>query len=164
VNPFAGYSREDRPLAAYAVLVGIFNAAFAGVLLVSKTADRAIPERVGLADLVLLGVATHKLSRLLTKDWVTSFVRAPFVELEGPAGPGEVNERPRGTGLRRAVGELLTCPFCLALWVAAGFAYGLVLAPRVTRLAASIFAMLTISDFLQFQYEASRKRAEQAPG
>lgn len=163
-NLFAGYARENRPLAAYAGLVGIFNAAFAAFLVVAKKANRPIPERVGLGDIVLFGVATHKLSRLLTKDVVTSSLRAPFTEFEGQAGLNEVNEKPRGTGMQRALGELLSCPFCTGQWIAAFFAYGLVLSPRITRLVGSIFAMLTLSDFLHLAYEATRKRAEQPRG
>ncbi len=158
---FAGYKRPDGPLASYATLVGIFNAAFAGFLLLTNRSNKAIPERVGLADIALLGLATHKLSRLLAKDWVTSFLRAPFTEYQGSAGPGEVNEKPRGTGMQLALGELLTCPFCMGQWVAAFFGYGLVLAPRVTRLVGSIFVMLTISDFLHLAYGASRTSVQQ---
>ncbi len=105
----AGYSRQPRPLAAYAGLTGLYNALFAGSLLAARRRDRPLPERIALGDIVLLGVATHKLSRLLTKDWVTSFYRAPFVEYQGAGtAPGEVSEKPRGEGLRRALGELVT--------------------------------------------------------
>ncbi len=106
---FAGYSQEPRPLKSYAALTGIYNTAFAAFLLRSKQADRPLPERVSPGDILLLGVATHKLSRLLTKDWVTSFYRAPFTEYQGAAtAPGEVSEQPRGEGLRRSLGELFT--------------------------------------------------------
>lgn len=43
-------------------------------------------------------------------------------------------------------------------WVAAFLTYGLVLRPRVTRLIASAFAMITLADFLQSAYEATVKR------
>lgn len=38
--------------------------------------------------------------------------------------------------MRRAVGQLLTCPYCIGQWVAGGFTLGLVAAPRPTLLAA----------------------------
>ncbi len=63
------------------------------VALRSKQADRPLPERVSPGDILLLGVATHKLSRLLAKDWVTSFYRAPFTEYQGSAtAPAEVRD------------------------------------------------------------------------
>ena len=70
---FAGYNGGDEmPLASYAALVGVFNTAFAALLLTAKNSGRPLPERISYADLVLLGVATHKLSRIITNDRVTS--------------------------------------------------------------------------------------------
>jgi hypothetical protein len=107
---------------------------------------------------VLIGAASHKLSRLVTKDKITAFARAPFTRYEEPGGPGEVEERPRGSGLRRALGELLVCPYCLGLWASAGFHAGLLWAPRTTRLIASTLSALTLSDFLQIAYKAAEDK------
>ena len=49
-------------------------------------------------------------------------------------------------------------PYCLGLWVAAAFAIGLVFAPRLTRFAASVFTVLTMSDFLQIAYKAAEEK------
>jgi hypothetical protein len=155
-----GYApREKRPpLLAYAVTMTVFNGAFAAGLLLARRFGRDLPERPAAADVVLVGVASHKLSRLVTKDKVTSPLRAPFTELEGSGGPGELEERARGTGARRAVGELLVCPYCLDLWVAAAFSVGLLFAPRTSRFVASVFAALTLSDFLQVAYKAAEEK------
>lgn len=156
----SGYSPgEHRPLGAYAVLTGAFGTLFGGTLVALRASGRELPERPGLADVVLAGIATHKVSRLLAKDKVTSFWRAPFTRYEEPGGQGEVEEHARGTGLRLAVGELAVCPYCLAQWVAAGFAVGLVGAPRTTRFIAGVYAAETLSDFLQLGYLAAEKRA-----
>lgn len=106
---FAGYGGgEEMPLGAFSVLVGLYGASFAGFLLAMKKTGRPLPEKVRLGDLLLLGVATHKLSRLITKDWVTSPLRAPFTEYHGSDGAGEVSDRARGQGMQRALGELFT--------------------------------------------------------
>jgi Protein of unknown function (DUF1360) len=117
-----------------------------------------LPERVDGRDLLLTGVATHKLSRLIAKDKIAAFLRAPFTELQGRGGPAEIEERARGEGLRRAVGELLICPYCLGLWLSSGFHLGLVTAPRTTRFFSSILAGLTISDFLQIAYKVAEEK------
>jgi hypothetical protein len=118
------------------------------------------PSAPGFADIALAGVATHKVSRQLAKDKATSFIRAPFTRYQEPGSQGgEVEEQPRGKGVRLAIGELLVCPYCLAQWVAAGFTLGLVAAPRTTRLVASIYAAETLSDFLQAGYRAAEDRA-----
>lgn len=156
----AGYAPPDRrpPLAAYAVTMTTFNALFAAALLLAKRTGRPLPERVGTADVLTLGIAGHKLSRLISKDKVTSPLRAPFTEFEGEAGPSEFSEASRGTGARRAIGELLVCPYCLGLWVVAAFSLGLLFAPRLTRFIASVMAALTISDFLQIAYKAAEEK------
>ena len=153
------YTDAPMPLRDYAGLTALFNLAMVGGLALAERSGRRIPERVSAADLALIGVATHKLSRLITKDRVTSFARAPFTRYEEPAGHGELEEHARGTGMRRAVGQLLTCPYCISQWVAGGFAIGLVAAPRPTRLAAALFAAVAISDGLQLAWNAAETRA-----
>lgn len=159
VGAFAGHSPEqERPLGGYAVLMSIF-ASLAGTFAVwMRRTGRQLPDHVGPGDLAVLTVATHKASRLLTKERATSTVRAPFTRFQGDAGPGEVAEAARGEGLRRAVGELLICPYCVAMWIAAGFTAALVISPRATRLTASILTILFGSDVLQIAY----KKAEAA--
>jgi gas vesicle protein len=155
-----GYAeREDRPpLFFYGVLMALFNTAFAAALLAAKRSGRELPERIGFADLALVGTASHKLSRLIAKDKVMAPVRAPFTQLEGDGGLSELSESSRGSGARKAIGDLLVCPYCLGLWVVAGFAVGLLFAPRLTRFVAAIFAALTISDFLQIAYKAAEEK------
>lgn len=156
---FEGYGGRKQRLYSYATLIGVFNLIFAIFLLVAKGVGRSIPERMDVKDVALLGVATHKLSLTGAQDAVTSPLRAPFTELQEKESPKSVQERPRGEGLRRSIGELVTCQFCLGMWAAAFFTYGLVLAPRVTRLFATILTVLTISDHLHQTYKALTKRA-----
>jgi Protein of unknown function (DUF1360) len=156
---YAGYvpDAEGPPLGGYAATSAAFNALFAALLAAAARSDR-LPERVESRDVLLLGVASHKLSRLVTKDKITAFARAPFTRYQRPGGPGEVEERARGRGMRRVIGELLVCPYCLGMWISGGFHLGLVTAPRTTRFAASVLTGLTISDFLQIAYKAAEDR------
>jgi hypothetical protein len=154
---YAGYAppRERPPLAAYATFATVFHAAMAGAVAAAKRSGRDLPEHVRPGDIVLIGTASYKLSRLISKKKVTAFVRAPFTELEGKGGPAELEEKPRGSGLQRAIGELLLCPYCLGLWASGAFHVGLLFAPRTTRFSASVLTAMTISDFLQLAYKAS---------
>jgi hypothetical protein len=154
-----GGTPEEPPLLSYAALMGIFNLLLGAALAVARRTGRPLPERVGAADLLSIGVASHKVSRLLAKDKVTRPLRAPFTEIEGEGGPAELEESSRGSGARKAIGELLLCPYCLGLWVAAAFAVGLLFAPRLTRFLAAVFSALTISDFLQLAYKAAEEKA-----
>ena len=149
---------ERPPLLSYATMMSVFAALFGAGLLATRRSGRELPERLDAADLLLVGTASHKFSRLLAKDKVTSPLRAPFTELEGKGGPAELEESSRGKGARRAIGELLICPYCLGLWVVALFAFGLVLAPRLTRFLAAVLTALTISDFLQIAYKTAEDK------
>jgi hypothetical protein len=156
---FEGYDSGEEPLPSYAALAGLFNLILAVFLLIARKSGRQIPERIETGDIALLGVATHKLSMLVAQDAVMSPLRAPFTELQEKQSPKRMDEKPRGNGLRRSIGELITCQFCVGQWIASFFTYGLVFAPAVTRLVASIFAIVALSDHLHQTYKALVKRA-----
>src|SRR5687768_12473123 len=146
---------EPRPLegdlGAMGVYVGLVSAAAAAV----RASGRELPERIPVGDAFLLTVATFRLARRIAKDPVTAPIRAPFVRFEGASGHAEVAEEVREHGgAKHAVGELLTCPFCLAQWVGTGFVFGYVSAPKATRLAALTMTKVAGSDVLQFLYDA----------
>src|SRR6188472_51962 len=143
----AGYAEPQKrpPFGPYLAFMSIFGTLVAAALLIARRQGRELPEKVSAGDLALIGTAAHKASRVVSKDKVTSPLRAPFTELEGRGGPAEFEESSRGTGWQKAIGELLICPYCLGLWVVAAFSIGIVFAPRVTRFVASLFSALTIS-------------------
>jgi len=154
IPPFSGHSPEqERPLGGYAALTGLFAALCAAFAAWFRASGRELPERVEPGDLLLVAVATHKTSRLIAKDRVASTVRAPFTTFQGDAGPGQVAEAARGRGLRRAVGELLICPYCIGLWISSSFFAGLLVAPRATRWLGSLFAAAAAADVLQIAYK-----------
>src|SRR4051794_29533212 len=157
-DPTAGHSEQHRPLAAYGALIVAFNGLF-GAALVALGRRGRLPERVGAGDSLLLAGATAKLSRLIAKDRVTSVIRAPFTRFRGDSGYGEVDEEARGTGARRAIGELLICQYCVSQWVAAGMVVGHALAPRETRLVAATFSVFGLADVLNLAYSAAQDRA-----
>lgn len=148
LDVFEGYGGEKERLYSYSTLVGVFNLILAVFLFIVKRTGRQIPERIEAGDIALLGVATHKLSLMLAQDAVTSPIRAPFTEYQEKESPKSVDEKPQGKGLQRSMGELIICQFCLGVWLASFFTYGLVLAPRVARLIAPLFAVVTVSDHL----------------
>ena len=138
---------EPRPLAGLAAIIAAYlSFVAAGAALVSRKGRW--PKHLRLDDLALGVVATHRLSMILARDTIASPVRAPFTEFEGPAGEGKLNEQVRGTGWRKALGELLTCPFCLAQWVATLWAFAFLLFPRPTRMAAAVLTTVTGAGWL----------------
>jgi hypothetical protein len=146
---------EERPLGGYLAVLGVYGGVTGGLALLARSL-RIPPPTPGVTDTVLLSFATYKLSRLLTKDAVTSPLRAPFTRYEEPAGDGELMESVRGHGVKHAAGELVTCPFCLAVWVATGLTAGMVFAPRLTRLVCATLTALALNDGLQLAYDNAK--------
>jgi hypothetical protein len=140
-------------LAGFSGSMATYGLGIAGVVGLARASGHELPERYPLSDLVVGGIATHKLSRLIAKSSVASPLRAPFTEFDGSAGSAEHDESPRGShGVRHTVGELLTCPFCLGVWLSTAYVAGLVVAPRAARAAAAVFTVVATSDVLQHVY------------
>jgi len=142
---------DEQLLAEYATLLAFYVASVA-VLTGAAIEQKRLPKRFSLLDLALLGIATHKLSRTVAKDRITGVLRSPFVNYIRSAGAGEVEEDPRGRGIQRGIGQLISCPYCMAPWCATALAFGLIFAPRATRFFAGILTSVAASDFLQRVY------------
>jgi len=138
------------PQQAYAAIAGTFVAGLAGAGLLAKALRRDPAQQRGL-DLLMLGAATFKASRTISRDEVTSFIRQPFVEGDAHGG----DEQPVATGdLQQAIGELVTCSRCVGTWVAAGLTTTQVVAPGFGRLLTWSLAAAGINDFLQAGFAA----------
>jgi hypothetical protein len=150
---------DDSPrnrIAGYLGALAVFTAGTVGTAVVGKLRGHSLPESFDPLDLAIGGVATFKFARLVSKDAVTTPLRAPFTEYEGDAGAGELNEKPRPGHPQHTIGELVTCPFCLAPWIATGYVAGLSLSPRLARTWAAVFSVVAASDTLQFAYARIR--------
>ncbi|WP_423509521.1 DUF1360 domain-containing protein [Streptomyces xinghaiensis] len=69
-------------------------------------------------------------------------------------------DEPQGHGPRRAVGDLLACPFCLSVWISGALVCSYAVAPRPTRLAASGLTAVAVSDWLQYAWTFTQDRVE----
>ncbi|SHM79993.1 DUF1360 domain-containing protein [Actinacidiphila paucisporea] len=160
-GPTAGYAPgQGLPLGGYATLAAVYAAGVGGFAVLARASGRRLPSALPPGDLLLLATATHKGARLLTKDKITSFVRAPFTRRKEATSASEVMDEPRGHGLRLATGELLACPFCMSAWVGGALFCGYVAAPRATRLVAAALSAVTVADWLQYAWSLTQQQAE----
>jgi len=104
-------------------------------------------------DLVPLVAATFALSKLIAKEKVETWVRTPFVQ-EGVEG-----RPPKGSGMRYAIGELLTCTRCLGAWSALGLVGLRMAAPEVGRTVTTVLAASAGNDVLQAGFTFLSERA-----
>jgi hypothetical protein len=148
--------RRPPPLAGYAVVLGTFGAALGGVAALERALRRG-DERPDALELALLAGATFKAARVISRERLGSVVRAPFVDGEeaGPDAP------PAGDGVRRALGELVTCSRCAGTWAALGLVGAQAVAPRAGRVLVTTLAAGAANDFLQAGFAALCGRANE---
>ncbi|MFF2205014.1 DUF1360 domain-containing protein [Streptomyces sp. NPDC058145] len=152
--------RGEVPLAGYAALASVFATSVGTYAVVARRRGVRLPRELPPWDVALLGTATYKVSRLLTRDKITSFLRAPFTRRADEGEAGEVMDEPRGTGMRRAVGDLMACPFCTSAWVATALMCSYAASPRLTRLVGGGFGALTVADWLQYAWTWTQRTAD----
>lgn len=135
----------------YAVKILLILLFIAVVALASLAGTGKLMQRLAswsAIDFLLVGLATHRLGRLVAYDRVMEPVRRPFART-GPdaTGAGESVE-PIGEGLKQVIGQLLTCPICSGTWIAAGLVIGLVWLPEVTRLFLWMTAAIGLAEII----------------
>jgi hypothetical protein len=144
--------KEDpRPLEGHAGIL-VSYAVLVSAVMIGLRRKRSGLRALSPMDLLLYGLATQHLSRTITKDSVTAILRSPFTRFKEPAGEGEVNEDVIGTGARHAIGELITCPPCMAQWVATALIAGTLASPPLTTAVVSVSAAARVSDYLDLIY------------
>jgi len=73
-------------------------------------------------DLTILILASFRLTHLIVFDEITSFLRNPFFTTTydtDTTGQLVRNIHLKGTGIRKWIGQLLSCYWCVGIWTAA---------------------------------------------
>lgn len=102
-----------------------FSIVFALLLFVSLVfvggQFHGFPRYVPFLDIVLMVLATQRLTRLLVYDKITRWFRELFVykrELIAEDGSRWIELIPFGRGVRHTIHDLLSCPWCIGVWAA----------------------------------------------
>jgi hypothetical protein len=132
-----------------------FLVVFAGFIVI---AAHLIPFRLNASpsvfDFVLLAFATLRLGRMVAYDRVMEPFRAPFtITVPDKSGAGKTVVA-RGTGIRCAIGQLISCPICVGTWIAAGLVYALYAFPGPARVFMIIAAATGLAEMLNGLVEA----------
>jgi hypothetical protein len=128
--------------ADYAAITAAYGALVGALVLAARSGRRAEP--VGPREVLPLGAATFALSKAIAHEKVETWLREPF--LEEPASGGR---RPKGHGLRYAVGELMSCTRCVGAWSALALVGLRATSPPAGRTVTTILAASAVNDFLQ---------------
>ncbi len=93
---------------------------------------------------ILIGLATFRLTRLIVFDRITEFIRKPFLEEfveQNEQGQEETYIVPKGSGIRKWMGELLSCYWCTGIWVSFFWVLFYLFYPNVAVFLILIFAL-----------------------
>ncbi|HEV2812795.1 MAG TPA: DUF1360 domain-containing protein [Solirubrobacteraceae bacterium] len=129
----------------YAAINAAWAALLAGVLASGRS------DAPPASELPVLGLATFALSKALAKEKVGAWARVAVVD--------ESEGRPKGSRLRYAAGELITCTRCVGTWSSLGLVGLRVIRPREGRIVASVLATAAINDWLQAAFSATTSKA-----
>jgi hypothetical protein len=145
-------NQPSAPLFGYALILGAFGAALAA----TAAAGREL--RLRPLDYVLLSGATFKAARVVSRERMGMVIREPL--LDSDADGRALHVAP--TGLRRAVGELVTCSRCAGTWAAAGLIAAQTTFPRFGRLLTLALAAGAANDLLQAAFARLRRQTTEA--
>ncbi len=142
---------QDTPTrrSDYALVSATYLGLLAGV---AEAARRRQTAAVPAAEIVPLAAASFAVSKLLVHEKVETWVRAPFVD--------DAAGRPKGRGLRYAVGELLSCTRCMGAWSALGLVALRTQAPGTGRLVTTALAASAGSDFAHSAFSLICRQAD----
>ncbi len=130
--------RGERSYVSYTLLILLYQALFGGFLMLYRRWRHPL-EQITPLDLTLLGLATMRLSKLVSEDEITAVLREPLID------ESSGTKQPKGHGVRRSLGKLVLCPTCTGTWAAAFLSYALHLSPRYARPFLAMMAASGIS-------------------
>lgn len=100
-------------------------------------------------DLIALAVASSLAGRAIAYLTVFEWLRAPFTQVVShSSGTGESVEPGPYGGVRRVIGELLSCPICSGMWAAAMLTLFFAVDPVGGRLLIYVMAAASVGSIL----------------
>ncbi|MDA8596995.1 DUF1360 domain-containing protein [Candidatus Pacebacteria bacterium] len=111
-----------------------------------------------LTDFVLISLATYRLIRLFVYDAITKFFREQFYDVV-KVGKELVLEKPE-RGPRRTLADLMSCPWCMGVWMGATVTFFYALTPYAYFFVVFL-AISGVASFLILLSNMVGHRAEQ---
>ncbi len=115
-------------------------------------------------DYIILTLATWRVTRLMTHDSITRFVREQFMDIV-KVGRGYRLEKPK-TGPRRLLAELFSCPWCASIWAGTCVLFVYLLTPyavfplAILALSAAVSFIQVLTNLLVNNAERAKKQSE----
>jgi Protein of unknown function (DUF1360) len=138
--------RKNQEQTTYLTLASAFLGIWA--LFSSRRRRKGDVEDLKARELAMLGFASYRLGHLISFDKVTEPLRSPCTETKMDDFGAAMTVEPRGEGVQRALGELISCPICSGTWAAAALVYLVNLFPGPGRLLITMLGAIGIGEVL----------------
>lgn len=145
---------EETP--DYAAINLVYLALLGGLVAARERKGWGVKDPIRDGELVPMGAAAFALAKVVARERIGTWVREPFAE------DAKEHPRPTGRGLKRALGELVTCTRCVGAWSALGIVGLRVASPKAGRLVTSVLATSAANDFLQAGFRFLCERTNEA--
>ncbi|TES54764.1 DUF1360 domain-containing protein [Halalkalibacterium halodurans] len=103
-------------------------------------------------ELVILSLATFRLTHLIVFDEIFEWVRGLFLttyEKKDEQGQEYLLVEPKGRGVRKFIGKIISCYWCTGIWMAAFLLTGFFLWPTTFTFFTIFLAIAGIASFLE---------------
>lgn len=131
---------------------GFFLVVAIGMIYSLYRVNGSLPTTVPAFDLILITLATFRLTRLFVYDKITRFLRDMFQHAEerySQEGITYFTKVERTSGPLRTAYELLICPWCFSIWAALFVTYGYFIATEILWLPILILAVSGLATAVQ---------------
>ena len=131
---------------------GFFLVVAVGMIYSLYRINGELPTTIPVFDLILITLATFRLTRLFVYDKITRFLRDTFQHVEetySQEGVTYVTKVERTSGPLRTAYELLICPWCFSIWAALFVLYGYFIATELFWLPILILAISGVATAVQ---------------
>lgn len=119
---------------------------------------------LGASDIILLSLAAFRLTRLFVYDSIMKFFRESFSDAEQMNGEVILTKPVRGP--RRTLADLVSCPWCMGMWMAATVTFFYLLTPwsylpiAFLAIAALASVMQLFANMIGWKAEELKQRVE----
>lgn len=103
-------------------------------------------------ELLIISLASFRLTRLIVFDKITEFIRSPFFEEEvevNEDGEEEIYYVPKKGLMTNFIGELLSCYWCTGIWTATAICFVYLLWPLYATPFLLILAVAGIAAIIE---------------
>lgn len=100
--------------------------------------------------LIVFGLAVYRAANIISNEYVTSPIRAPFVH--EVMVEDKLVEEPREHGFRGFFGSLIYCPSCTGVWVAMIFTYWYLFHPAAASIIMLLLALSGLERFFAYTF------------